>query len=358
MNAARKLARRAVVATVLAALATGTFGGPATLAHGPNPLLGTGTRWSRDQIVGYQWNPGGVPPAWAAAEIDAAAEDVAQSRSSRAATFQRVSSAESRIYYGLVVPCSSYGIACMNRTGVPDSFQGMWFRPHNWQFDWGALKWCQALASPVNGCYDVENVALDEFGHIELLGHHVNYADESDFTDSVVQFAARSRPKEGWNQHVFGPCDIGRLQLEYSLRSSSDAVSNCLSLATSLAISGPSSVGTGGLVRISGILKIATASSARELSGDPLSSRVITLQKRPLGGTWSTVGNLSANATAGSYGVTVTVSQTADYRLVYNSPSSEGLQNATSSALRITTTNTCSGSAAKAGSNIIPPPDC
>ena len=117
----------------------------------------------------------------------------------------------------MTVPCSSYGIACMNRTGVPDSFAGMWFRPHNWQFEWGSLKWCQALAQFVNGCYDVENVALDEFGHIELLGHHVNYEDESDFTDSVVQFAARSRPKEGWNQHVFGRCDVARLQLEYEL---------------------------------------------------------------------------------------------------------------------------------------------
>lgn len=358
MKAGTTLGRRAVLATVLATLATGTFGGPATLAHGPNPLLGTGARWDKDQIVGYQWNAGGVPPAWAAAEIDAAAQDVAQSRSSRAATFQRVSKADSQIYYGLVVPCSSYGIACMNRTGVPDSFQGMWFRPHNWQFDWGALKWCQALASPANGCYDVENVALDEFGHMELLGHHVNYSDESDFTDSVVQFAARNRPKEGWNQHVFGRCDVGRLQLEYSLLSSADPVSSCLNLATSLGISGPSSVGTGGLVRITGTLKIATASAARELSGDPLSSRVITLQKRPLGGTWSTVGSLSANAAAGSYGVTITVSQTADYRIVYDSPSSEGLQNATSAALRITATDTCSSSGANASSNIIPPPDC
>ena len=76
---------------------------------------------------------------------------------------------------GSMVPCSSYGIACMNRTGVPDSFAGMWFRPHGWQFDWGTLKWCQALAAFANGCYDVENVALDEFGHMELLGHHVNY---------------------------------------------------------------------------------------------------------------------------------------------------------------------------------------
>ncbi len=364
MSARTNLARRAALAATIAALATTTSGGPATLAHGPNPLLGMGTRWDKDQIVGYQWHPAGVPPAWAAAEIEAAAEDVTQSRSSRAATFQRVSDADSRIYYGLVVPCSSYGIACMNRTGVPDSFQGMWFRPHGWQFDWGTLKWCQALATMTSGCYDVENVALDEFGHIELLGHHVNYDDERDFTDSVVQFAARNRPKEGWNQHVFGRCDIARLQLEYERRSPADPVSTCLNLATSLTITGPTSIGSGGLVRITGTLKIATAAAARELSGDALSARVVTLQKKALGASsWTTVGSLTANATAGSYGVTITVSQTADYRLQYDSASSDGLQNSTSAALRITATDSCSSGAAagagsRAGGNIIPPPEC
>ena len=365
MSARTIHARRTLLAAAVVALATGAFWGSAALAHGPNPLLGSGTRWDKDQIVGYQWHPGGVPPAWAAAEIEAAAEDVTQSKGSRAATFVRVSDAASRIYYGLVVPCSSYGIACMNRTGVPDSFQGMWFRPHGWQFDWGTLKWCQALATFVNGCYDVENVALDEFGHIELLGHHVNYDDERDFTDSVVQFAARSRPKEGWNQHVFGVCDVARLQLEYERKAPADPVSSCLNLATSLTVSGPSSVGSGGLVRITGTLRIASASAARELSGDPLSARVVTLQKRALGATsWSSIGSLTANATAGSYGVTITVNQTADYRLQYDSSSTEGLQNSTSAALRITATDSCSSSAATGTSSkggpayIIPPPDC
>ena len=357
-------ARRLVVATTLAALAATTSAAPAALAHGPNPILGTGTRWNPDQIVGYQWHPGGVPPAWAAAEIEDAAEDVAQSRGSRAATFQRVSSSDSRIYYGLVVPCSSFGIACMNRTGVPDSFQGMWFRPHGWQFDWGALRWCQALAQFANGCYDVENVALDEFGHIELLGHHVNYADERDFTDSVVQFAARSRPKEGWNQHVFGRCDVARLQLEYARRSSTDPVSSCLNLSTSLTIAGPASVGMGANARITGTLRIAIASAARELSGDTLSARVVTLQKKALGATsWTTVGALAATATAGSYGVTITISQTADYRLQFDSLASEGLQNSTSPALRITATSSCTapmtmGEAASGPQPIVPPPDC
>ena len=165
--------------------------GPLAVAHGPDPLLGT-TPWGFDQVVGYQWQSGATPPSWMAAAIDAGAADVGSSKNSRAASFVRVSSSSSEIAYGGAVPCSSYGIACMNRTGVPSSFDGMWFRPYGWAFDWGTLRWCQGQSTPTTGCYDAENVALDEFGHIEMLGHHVNLDDESDFQDAVVQFAARS----------------------------------------------------------------------------------------------------------------------------------------------------------------------
>ena len=51
----------------------------------------------------------------------------------------------------------------------------MWLREQGHVYDWGTLKWCQAYASPPNGCYDAETIALDEFGHVEGLGHHVNY---------------------------------------------------------------------------------------------------------------------------------------------------------------------------------------
>jgi hypothetical protein len=331
----RTFIRGGAAAASLAILASALAIAPAT-AHSPDPLLGT-TAWGKNQIVSFQWAPGAVPPSWAADEIEAGAEDVAQSRDSKAALFRRVSSSSSRIAYGGAVPCSSYGIACMNRSGVPDDFAGMWFRPHLSWLDWGQLKWCQALLTFVNGCYDVENVALDEFGHIEMLGHHVNYDDDSDFEDAVVQYAARSRPKDGWNQHVFGRCDVARLQVEYSLENASTRVSSCLNLVSTLAISvGGTQVGSGDPVRITGTLRIASASSAGELSGDPLSGRVISLQRRALGGSaWGTVGTMSSNSADGSYGLTITPSKTYDYRLVFTAPSSEGLTNATSSTVRI-----------------------
>jgi hypothetical protein len=328
--------RRLGAAGATAALATGLLGGAATLAHGPDPLLGT-TPWGLNQAVTYQWMSGATPPSWMAAAIDAGAGDVGTSKGSRAATFSRVSSSGNQIAYGGAVPCSSYGIACMDRTGVPNAFAGMWFRPYGWTFDWGTLRWCQGQSSPTNGCYDVENVALDEFGHIEMLGHHVNLADESDFQDAVVQFAARSRPKAGWDQHVFGRCDVARLQLEYALASSYDRVSTCLSLATSLAVAASAAtIDAGSSVRITGTFRIVVASAARSLSGDPLSGRIITLQRRLPGATfWSTFGTLGANATAGSYGLTLTPSTTYDYRLLFTAVSSDGVLGATSSIVRI-----------------------
>jgi hypothetical protein len=330
------LPRRLVIVGAVAALIASLLASAGALAHGPDPLLGT-TPWGLDQDVDYQWTSGATPPSWMAAAIDAGADDVATSKGSRAATFTRVSSADSQIAYGGAVPCSSYGIACMNRTGVPSSFAGMWFRPYGWAFDWGTLRWCQGQSTPTNGCYDAENVALDEFGHIEMLGHHVNLDDESDFQDAVVQFAARSRPKAGWDEHVFGRCDVARLQLEYALESSGDKVSTCLSLATSLSeVASATTIDAGSSVRVTGTFKVAVSSAAKALSGDPLSGRTIVLQRRlPGATTWSTFGTLGANATAGSYGLTLTPSTTYDYRLVFTATTSEGLLGATSSTVRI-----------------------
>jgi hypothetical protein len=325
----RTIAKLALVAALIVQASS-------VAAHSPDPLLGS-TPWRQNQVVGYMWAPGKVPPAWAATAIDAGAADSEASRNSQAALFVRQSAAASEIAYGGSHPCPSYGIACMNRSGVPISF-GMWFRPHGAALDWGTLRWCQAQSTPTNGCYDIRRVALDEFGHVEMLGHHVNFDDESDYLDAVVQYAGRSRPKEGWNTHVYGRCDVARLQLEYELIDAGDPVSTCLSLSTTLTIAAdPASVVPGGSTRVTGELEIAVASAARRLSGDPLSARSITIQKRDVGYTaWVVIGTMSAvPGSDGSYAFTLRPSVTADYRLGYDASPSEGVKDATSAVLRI-----------------------
>lgn len=335
----RRRALLAVGLTVSSALASIA---PAT-AHSPDPLLGA-TAWAQDQVVPYTWEPGLVPPAWLATAIDQGAADSNASRGSRAAIYQRQASAPSTIAYGGAVPCSSYGIACMNRTGVPDSFAGMWFRPHGTVLDWGTLKWCQAQATPSNGCYDARQTALDEFGHIEMLGHHENFADGSDFRDAIVQFAPHSKPNAGWDDHVYGRCDVARLQLEYELQSSSSAVSTCLSLSTTLTIGTTSAyVQPGGTTKITGALEIAVSTAAKRMSGDPLSTRSIQLQRREIGySTWTTVGTLGAvSGSPGDYAITIKPPSTGDYRLLYDAPTTEGLRDSTSSVITITVAVLC-----------------
>lgn len=330
--------RPLIIATALTAALTAALIGPApsTTAHGPDPLLGT-TPWGQDQVVKYMWTPDQEPPDWLATAIDRGADDSNATRASQAALFQWADAAPSRIAYAGAHPCPSYGIACMNRTGVPVSF-GVWFRPHGVSLDWGTLRWCQAQTTFTNGCYDARRVALDEFGHVQILNHHVNYADERDYLDAVVQYAGRSRPKEGWNTHVYGRCDVARLQLEYELIDAADPVSTCLSLSTTLTIAAdPISVAPGGSTRVTGELEIRVATAARRLSGDPLGERTVTLQRRYLGSTtWAVIATMGAVAGSdGSYAFTIVPSQTADYRLHFNAPSSEGLRDSTSPVLRI-----------------------
>lgn len=341
----RKIRRSHLVPLVAAIVVAAARPATSAFAHGPDPLLGTGL-WNRDQVVPYQWSSSAVPPSWMAAAIVAGAGDVGESRNSRAAVFVRASSAPAAIGYGSYVPCDSYGIACMDRTGISNGVFGVWFRPQGWTFDWGTLRWCQGQSSPTNGCFDAENLALDELGHVEILGHHVNYTDGSDFTDAVVQYAARQRPTTGWNQHAFGRCDVARLQLEYERRDPSNLVSTCLSLATTNTLTASTtSMWVRESVRMTVSLRIATSSAAGALSSDPLSDRTVSLQRRAIGATtWTAIGSMTASTTTeGSYALTLSPTATYDWRAVFSTPSNEGVTGSTSAIVRVTISG-CTGS--------------
>ena len=77
---------------------------------------------------------------------------------------------------------------------------------------------------------------LDELGHVTGLAHHDNFADDSDYLDSVVQTVSRARPKAGWNAHAFGRCDQAKLQLRYGRNLAGTKFSTCLDLGTTLGL--------------------------------------------------------------------------------------------------------------------------
>jgi hypothetical protein len=309
--------------------------GPA-VGHGPDPILG-GSRFGQNQVLAFRWRSGAEPPTAIKTAIREAATDVGESRASQAATFVYSSSGANPIGYGTGT-CGVNGIGCFTRS-APDGFT-MWLREHGRVYDWGTLRWCQMQSTPTNGCYDAETIALDEFGHVEILDHHDNFADDSDYTDAVVQTFSRTRPKTGWNMHIFGPCDTATLQVQYDLLLSSSPVSTCLDLVTVLTLSADSTlVGYGGAPTFTATLRTATNAAYGRLSAQWLSKRTVTLQQRPFGSTaWTTIATMTSGSPIGTYTASVALYATAEYRAVFSTPTSEGLRGDTSPTMSVSVT--------------------
>ena len=151
-------------------------------AHDVDPVFAGGP-FGQDQVLRYKWRDNRVPPAAMRTAIGAATADVTNTKASGAATFAFDANAASWVMYGIDVGCGPHGLACFTRN-PPTTFT-MSFRENGHPFDWGTLRWCQLYVSPPDGCFDVENIALDELGHVEMLNHHVNYADDSDYNGST-----------------------------------------------------------------------------------------------------------------------------------------------------------------------------
>jgi hypothetical protein len=333
VNAIRRIARRRVAIAAVVAIAATLGSGSAVDAHGPDPLLG-GSLWSPNQSLAYQWRSGEVPPAWMQTAIQAGATDSNASRASRAGSFTRVTSGSSVIGYADPYFCASAALACMSRASAPSSF-AVFFTAEGHVFDWGVLHWCQGPVGYVNGCYDVENLALDELGHVEDLGHHVNYSNGSDYLDAVVQTVSASRPNTGWNRHGYGRCDVARLQLEYDRPTTSALFSKCLALATTTSLTASStSVSYRGSVTFAATLKTISNSNYLALSNDYIAGRSVVLQWRlPGSPSWTTFGSMSLSGN--TYVTTASLTVTYEWRAVFSTPSTEGLSGSSSSAVTV-----------------------
>jgi hypothetical protein len=192
--------------------------------------------------------------------------------------------------------------------------------------------------NPPNGCYDVETVALDEFGHVEGLGHHDNYSDDSDYTDAVVQTYSRTKPREGYNMHVLGACDIAMLQIRYDIPGASSPYSSCLDIATVVTVSrSASSVPYGGTVTFTAQVRVVSDAAYGKLSGNPVSQRLVRLQRRAPGTTtWSVFATMSPTSPTGSYVVSSRLYSSAEFRAVFTAASSEGLRSDGSPTVTVT----------------------
>jgi len=313
----------------------------ASVAHSPTPTLSS-SLWSQNQNVLYRFRSGNVPPTRIQPAIHAAATDSNGSRASKAAIFRHDTAGTSLIGYGVNATCGVNGIACFTRS-APTSFT-MWFREQGHVFDWGTLRWCQMYDSPPNGCFDVENIALDEFGHVQVLGHHVNLSNQSDYLDSVVQATSRTKPNTGWNVHAYGRCDAATLQREYDMLTWAAKYSRCLDIVTELTLSASStSVGYLGSTTFTASLKAADFASYKRIGNNPISGRAVTLQSRsPSTGVWSTVATMAAGSASGTYTYSAKwLTNSMDWRVVFTKPNDEGLRGDTSGTLRVSVSPRC-----------------
>ncbi len=310
----------------IGALLAGSVG---VTGHSPDPIYSG--RWNQNQALTFAWRSGSVPATGYQTAIKAAAADASASRASQAATFSYAAGSGNLIGYGTAATCGSLGIACFTRN-APTSFT-MWMREQGHKFDWGSLRWCQAYTSAPDGCYDVENVMLDEFGHVEILNHHSN----PDYADAVVQELSRTKPNAGWNAHAFGRCDIASLQVQYDMLSWGAKYSTCLDLATTLGLAAsPTAVSRGGTTTLTATLKVADVSSYVRLGLNPISSRTVTLQRRAAGtSTWSTAGTMAIGSTSGTYRMSFSLTSTTEFRAVFAKPAGEGLRAATSPVVTV-----------------------
>jgi hypothetical protein len=333
---------------VAGTLVAGLVGVSVTAAHGPDPVLSGEALYPQNQPLSFRWGSP-APPSTLQVAIRAGGDDANASRGAKGPIFSYDPGGTSFVQYGGQVVCGVNGIACMRRD-EPTSFR-MYFREQGRVFDWGTLKWCQAYSTWPNGCYDVENIALDEFGHVHILGHHVNYSDGRDYTDSVVQEFSRTKPTAGWNAHAFARCDVATLQREYGLLAASTAVSTCIDVATTLNLTpNTTSVAAGDIVVFTASLRITDLDAYERLGGQGLSSRSIQLERRWPGGTWTALKTMTAGSSPGAYSASISVLQTADYRAVFAKPSNEGVRAATSTTVTVTASscgNVCPNAAVR-----------
>jgi hypothetical protein len=307
--------------------------GPAS-AHDPDPVMAGGL-FAQNADLRFRWGTGGMPPAAVRTAIKDAADGSNASRKSKAPTFTYDAAGGNTIYYGTDVPCGINGLACFRRD-APTWF-GIWLRENGHRFDWGVLRWCEMNADPT-GCYDAENVTLDELGHVLGLDHHLNYADDSDYTDAVVQTYSRTKPREGWNAHVFGRCDVATLQQQYDVASASTLYSTCLSVETSTTLAATAGTAVAGsMITFTSTL---TSDGAGRLAGNPMSGRAVVLQVRS-GTTWSDIATMSPGVSSGSYVTSLVVRASAEYRALYRRTVTEGVHSSGSTPVAVDVTPRC-----------------
>jgi hypothetical protein len=129
----------------------------------------------------------------------------------------------------------------------------------------------------------------------------------------------------------------------------------CLDLSTVLTLAAsPITVPLGGTTTLTATLKVVDYDAYVRLGGNPISSRVVTLQRRAPGATgWTIVGAMPAGAGAGTYVLTQRPQVDTEYRAVFATPADEGINGDTAPTVRVYA-STCTAVATTTGTIDVP----
>ncbi len=138
---------------------------------------------------------------------------------------------------------------------------------------------------------------------------------------------------------------MAALQLHYDMVSTTAKYSTCLDLTTSLSLAAPVTViRPGGTVTLGASLIVTDLAASEELGGNLVSGRPVTLQRRlPGAAAWTTVATMPAGVAAGTYSLGQQPTTDMDYRAVFATQTTEGLEGSTSPTLHVYMANCPAG---------------
>jgi hypothetical protein len=298
-------------------------------------------KWAQNTVLRYRWDAADPPPSAIRPALSAVADDASTSRRSQAPTYRYDSTATDGFRYTENFPSWSSPDAIANAArSVPDWWI-VYIRPQGYQYRWGRMRWCQI--DPGDGCFDVERIALHELGHVVGLDHPERAGFRLHPFDTVMHSTSPARPDAGSLMHAFGPCDTATLQERYDVQSTTSKVSTCNSVDTTLVLTASAvSVNKDDPVTFVATLRVTNRDAYGRLGGNALSGRSVQLRRRAAGSTdaWQTFW-MGAGPGAGTYTLTFNASASYDYQALFQGPSDEGLNDASSPVVTVVASRMC-----------------